>query len=76
MQNLGINYKQILSDILDKKFPYKKEECLPLLKKDTLSAIHIIEINERIFGTTDKETNSFNQKHRSYSKSDIFHILD
>ena len=76
MQNLGINYKQIYSDILDKKFPYKKEECRSLLQKKDLSAIHIIEINERVFGTTDKETNSFNQKHRSYSKSDILKILD
>ena len=76
MQNLGINYKQIYSDILEKKYPYKKKECKYLLDKNLLSAIHIIELNNKIFGTTDKKTNRFNQKHRSYSKSDILKILD
>ena len=68
------DYKLIFTDILDKKFPHKKEEYLPLLRKKELLAVDIIQINKQIFGISDKETK--NQKHRSYSKSDILKILD
>lgn len=76
MQNSGINYKQIYSDILEKDFPHKKEECKSLLDNKQLSAIHIIKINETIFGTINKDAEKFNQRHRSYYKSDIFRILE
>lgn len=76
MRKSDINYKQIYSDILDKKKPHKKEECQCILEKKSLSAIDIIELNKKIFGPADKEAQSENQKHRSYNKSDIFYILD
>ncbi|MXS71884.1 helix-turn-helix domain-containing protein [Flavobacteriaceae bacterium W22] len=66
------DYKLIFTDILDKKFPHKKEKCQILLKKKNLSAMDIIELNNNIFNTPDRE----NQKYRSYSKSDILKILD
>ena len=69
------DYKLIFTDILDKKFPHKKEKYHILLKKN-LSAIEIIELNNSIFGTSNKEQQSENQKYRSYSKSDILKILD
>lgn len=69
------DYKNIYEDILEKKYPHKKEECKTLLSKKKLSVLNIIELNERIFGTY-KESEQFNQKHRSYSKSDILSILD
>ena len=65
------DYKKIFSDILEKTYPEKKGLCETLLTKMQLSAIDIVEINQRIFGT---EIN--NSKHRSYSKSDILKILD
>ncbi|WP_228442064.1 helix-turn-helix domain-containing protein [Chryseobacterium nematophagum] len=71
-----INYKLIFSDILDKKHPDKKEECRSLLEKHNLSVLDIIELNKRIFGPIDKETEEFNQSHRSYTESSIFQILD
>lgn len=76
MEKLTINYKQIYTDILDKNFPHKKEECQSLLQKENLSAIDIIKLNKTIFDKQNKETESCNQKYRSYSKSDIFKILD
>lgn len=76
MKKSNINYQQIFMDILDAKYPEKKEACLPLLEKENLSAIDIITLNRAIFGKTDKETEDFNQKHRSYSKSAILKILD
>ena len=70
------DYKLIFTDILDKKFPHKKEKCQILLKKKNLSAMDIIELNNNIFNTPKGEKQSENQKYRSYSKSDILKILD
>lgn len=70
------DYKRIYSDILTRKFSHKKEECRALLNKDDLSVLNIIELNQKIFGIADKQTENFNQKHRSYSKSDILRILE
>lgn len=75
MKNTNIDYKRIFADILEYKFPQKKEAYLPLLQKDNLTAIDIIKINKKIFGPN-KSNEIFNQKHRSYSKSDIFKILN
>ena len=49
MQKMTINYNKIYGDIIAKKCPQKKEECLTLLQKETLSAIDIIELNQKIF---------------------------
>lgn len=73
MQNSDINYQQIFKDIISSKYPEKQEEYFPLLEKRNLSAIDILKINQKIFGTENK---SDNQKHRSYTKSDILKILD
>ena len=70
------NYKQIFTDILNKKLPEKKEACENLLNKKELSTIDIIHLNNKIFGITDKAMENENQKHRSYSKSDILQMLD
>lgn len=70
------NYKRIYTDILDQKYPHKKEKCTKLLNKRNLSSINIIELNTIIFGIADQKTEHFNQRHRSYSKSDILKILD
>ena len=75
MQNSDINYQLIFKDILDTKFPHKKEDCLPLLENKNLSAIDIMIINKKIFGSN-KENEIINQRHRSYSKPDILKILD
>ena len=49
MQKMTINYNKIYGDKINKKYPQKKEECLTLLQKETLSAIDIIELNQKIF---------------------------
>ncbi|AYZ13024.1 helix-turn-helix domain-containing protein [Chryseobacterium arthrosphaerae] len=68
------NYKLIYTDIIDHKFPEKKKECEGLLRKENLSVLNIIELNQRIFGIN-KEHEEFNRKLRSYTKSDILEIL-
>lgn len=75
MENSAINYRQIFIDILDSRFPEKKQNFLPLLQKQNLSVIDILNIHKKIFGIS-KETESSNQRHRSYNKSDILQILD
>ena len=71
-----INYKKIYQDILDMKFPEKKEQCLSVLNKKELSMLDVIDLNQKIFGKSDKQTNIFNQRHRSYDKSAILEILE
>ena len=66
------NYKRIYSDILTKRYPEKKEVCNPIIEKANLSAFDVIILNEKIFGSN----TSYNQKLRSYSKSDIIRFLD
>lgn len=70
------NYKRIYSDIIDRKFPHKKAECEKLLEKKMLSAMDIMELNNRIFETKDQDVKKMNQKLRSYNASDIQRILD
>jgi len=76
VQKLGPNYKQIYLDILSQKYPHKKDVCEKLLEKKRLSAMDVIELNEKIFGIGNQQSKEFNQSQRSYSRSDIFHILD
>ncbi|RNA63344.1 helix-turn-helix domain-containing protein [Chryseobacterium nematophagum] len=70
-----INYKRIYSDILDLKYPEKKQVCQIILNKEKLLAMDIIELNKRIFGISD-DAQSFNRRHKAYNQSSILHILD
>ncbi len=70
------DYKRIFCDIISRKFPEKEQKCSPLLNKKNLSVRDIVELNEIIFGASDKQTTLDNQRHRSYSRSDILQMLD
>ncbi|RLJ32966.1 hypothetical protein CLU97_2437 [Chryseobacterium sp. 7] len=76
MEKAKPDYKRIYNDILVKEFPEKKANCQQLLQKERLSVVDILVLNEKIFGTPDKETFVANQRLRSFSKSDILKILD
>lgn len=69
------NYKLIFKDILEKKFPDKKEGCESILSKESLSNIDIINLNKIIFGKSDSTSEGLNQKHRSYDEASILEIL-
>lgn len=75
MANLKPNYKLIYNDIIAQKYPHKKDECLFILEKKQLSVFDVIELNNIIFGIKDKETDIFNQRHRSYNESTILKML-
>lgn len=70
------NYKNIYRDIILEKFPQKKDISKSILKKEELSILDIIKLNELISENSDKETAHFNQTLRSYDQSCIFEILD
>ncbi|BAP31198.1 uncharacterized protein CHSO_2161 [Chryseobacterium sp. StRB126] len=76
MQKSTPDYHQIYNDIINKKYPSRKEECKFLLNKENLSVLDVIELNRRIFGISDQRTEAFNQSHRSYNKSSILMMLD
>ena len=61
MKNNQPNYRRIYSDILN-KHPEKKAECHPLLKKENLSVLDIIELNKIIFSNGIDLINSINSK--------------
>lgn len=76
MEKSNPDYHRIYNDIINKKYPERKEDCKALLDKKELSVLDIIELNRKIFGLSDRLTEAFNQKHRSYDTSAILKILD
>lgn len=70
------NYSRIYSDIVDLKFPHKRDACKSILEKKRITVLDVIELNNKIFDKADKDTKKFNQMHRSYSKEDILYILN
>jgi hypothetical protein len=70
------DYKRIYSDIIDKKFPDRKQEYFYFLEKDSLSILDIIKLNQKIFGTSNKQNLAFNQMHRAYDEEAIIEILN
>lgn len=70
------NYTRIYQDIIEKKYPEKKEKCLHLLEKKKLTTREIILINTIIFGGEKisgiVESSS---KFRSYDLETIKYIL-
>lgn len=72
MDNKIPNYSRIYSDIINFKYPDRKHDCKTILNKQKLSVFDILELNRKIFGNHNKESN---QKYRSYNKSTILEIL-
>lgn len=69
------NYKRIYEDLIDKKYPHKKEACKAVLAKEKLSSMDIFLLDNLIFDKESKEENENNQKYRSYDKTSIIKIL-
>lgn len=70
------DYKRIFNDMIQMKYPEKEKECQNILNKKELSSLDILNLNEKIFGTEDRETQIFNQSHRSYDKETVIEILE
>ncbi|MBB6371146.1 helix-turn-helix domain-containing protein [Chryseobacterium shigense] len=70
------NYRQIYTDIINIKFPDKKDRYKDWLGKKELTFIDILQLENKIFGLHNENSVKASQKHRSYTESDILEILD
>ncbi|KAA2215698.1 helix-turn-helix domain-containing protein [Chryseobacterium sediminis] len=70
------NYKKIYRDIILKKYPEKMNICKLILEKTNFSMLDVININNMIFGTNNKDILINNQKFKSYDESTVLYILD
>lgn len=66
------NYQLIYFDLVNAKFPHKKDKCKMLLNKKEITGLDIIILNKILFGKNDRT----NQRLRSYSRTDILEILN
>ncbi|WPO89266.1 helix-turn-helix domain-containing protein [Chryseobacterium sp. HR92] len=66
------NYSKIYKDLVELKYPEKEIKCKTLLQKKVLSALDVIKLNYLLFSN---ESDSFNQKLRSYDETAILEIL-
>lgn len=69
------NYKRIYEDLLDKKYPHKKEACKAVLAKEKLSSMDVFLLNNLIFDKEIRDEHESDQKYRSYDKTSILKIL-
>ena len=67
---MSINYKRIFQDILDLKFPEKKELRAIVLENEINDSYDVLSLNKMIFGDENKEN-----KHKSYDSSTITKVL-
>lgn len=75
MKRENPNYKLIYSDMIDLKYPFKKEQCSSILNKEQFTFLDVIKINKIIFGENTCDKNE-SQKFKSYDQSTIFEILE
>lgn len=68
---MSINYKKIFQDILDLKFPEKKELKTIILERKITDFYDVLSLNTLIFGDEIKEN-----KHKSYDSLAIKRILN
>ena len=66
------NYGRIYEDLIEQKYPDKKVKCKKLLKKNVLSVLDVIKLNNLLFSN---EQDCYNQKLRSYDEPAILEIL-
>ena len=69
------NYKKIYTDLLNRKYPEKKQLCVYILNKPEIEALDVIELNELIFSGK-KSNASKNQSFRSYDEQTVLKILN
>ncbi|MDN4013432.1 helix-turn-helix domain-containing protein [Chryseobacterium gambrini] len=75
MEKLKPDYKKIYLDLIEKKFPEKKKDYDYFFKKEFVSALDIIHLNQKIFKSSNSLDENGNQLHKSYDEETIFQIL-
>lgn len=75
MENIP-DYKRIYTDLVNEKYPEKKDVFTVILSKKNFSVLDVIACNRILSSREDKNTFIFNQKHRSFDQQSILEILD
>lgn len=75
-QKMTPNYKKIYYDIIVKKYLDKISLLDSFLKKEKLTELDVIEINQKLFGSNNKENRNLNGKYQSYNLQSISKILE
>lgn len=76
VQDMTPDYKRIYTDIINIRYPERKDDFKDLLDKQNISAADVLAINRRIFGNSTVDSEILNQKHKAYRRSDIFEMLN
>lgn len=75
MENIP-DYKRIYTDIINEKYPEKKDTFKIILSKNKLSLFDVINCNRMLVDREDESTFIFNQKLHSFGPQSILEILD
>ncbi|BFO67477.1 helix-turn-helix domain-containing protein [Chryseobacterium sp. KCF3-3] len=75
-KKISPDYKKIFNDIIEKKYPDRRDSCQSILNKNELSMLDVILLNKLIFGKNNKEYFTTNQKYKSYNEATILKILN
>ena len=75
MKNIP-DYQRIYTDLINEKYPEKKEAFTMILSKKNFSVLDVITCNSILENKEDKNDFTFNQKHRSFDQQSILEILD
>jgi len=70
------DYKRIYTDMIQKRYPHKKEECRTILEKNKLTTLDILKLNDIISDAHNCIVCKSNQKHKSYDSETIIKILE
>lgn len=69
------DYNRIYLDLINRKFPDRRKELIPLLDKEIKNSLELITLNNLIFNYQKKDVMAFNQRLRSYDEISIKKIL-
>jgi len=74
--NKGPDFQKIYSEIIERYYPEKEEECKFYLNRTDWSSLDVITVNNILFSQkSSREILEFNQKHRAYDEKTIKKIL-
>ncbi|WP_426478043.1 helix-turn-helix domain-containing protein [Chryseobacterium sp. CBSDS_008] len=70
------DYKKIYTDLITLKYPHLMEKCRSFLEKESLVSYDVLQLSSIITCRDDRETLSFNARHKCYDLDTIMRILD
>ena len=69
------DYRKIYHDIIQEQFSNKENDFKRILQKEAFTNYDVIKLNRKLFGKSEVECGSENQKLKSYSKDTIIEVL-